>query len=483
MDRIIASGFPPSRPLLIAAGAGAAASVLWYLWWEAQRAQKWPPLAKGPKFTLWENIKNFAINPDNSPILLEEAAKEYGPVFRLNIPGPPAMVCIADAEMAKGFLESNLGDKSTFHKEFEAIQNSPSIFTRDTTDKAWLVARKGAAPAFSNSSLNRVHGRLLSQISRLTSMLDDHERTGDLVDLPTVFTRLTMDVLFATMFDEEGGSLDGTGDGARLLELIPPVMVEINAYRAMNPLRKYMLFLPGVRGSNAKMREINKICQRILDGYRNSRSQEEIAADAGVLSHLVRIPYKNDTERLADLVSFVIAGYDTTAFSLSWIFKEIAEHPEAVDKMRKELDVINPSRGMFSHEQLDQLSYTEWVIKEGLRMWPVAVGVIRDTTREGTIGGFTVPKGAQVFVVFNVISRHGVRDGMKFMPERWEASHPDTDLLARVTEGTTFGLGKRNCVGQSLAKREMVRCAFVWYVFVHDSALALASVSAFFVCC
>jgi hypothetical protein len=56
--------------------------------------------------------------------------------------------------------------------------------------------------------------------------------------------------------------------------------------------------------------------QRILEKYRASNSPEDIAKDSSILAHLVRCPYPTDGERCADMLAHMVAGHDTTAYSL-----------------------------------------------------------------------------------------------------------------------------------------------------------------------
>lgn len=134
----------------------------------------------------------------------------------------------------KECLESDAFDKSDVHKEFEAM-GGPSIFTRDT-DPHWGVARKGTAPAFSISNINRVHHRFIEQVLCLEKVFDQAQSEKEMIDITDVLMKISMDVLFATMFAEKGGSLSNNGDGAKLLKIIPEIMVELNGFRSRSVL-------------------------------------------------------------------------------------------------------------------------------------------------------------------------------------------------------------------------------------------------------
>ena len=110
-------------------------------------------------------------------------------------------------------------------------------------------------------------------------------------------------------------------------------------------------------------------------------------------------PYPSDRERVADVTTFIVAGHDTTAYQVSWIIIEISRHPDVLQKLRVELDSLVPSDGVveFTPQILSKMEYLSMVIKEGMRLWPVAAsGSNRVLSQDISYGGYLLPKGATV---------------------------------------------------------------------------------------
>jgi cytochrome P450 len=104
---------------------------------------------------------------------------------------------------------------------------------------------------------------------------------------------------------------------------------------------------------------------------------------------------------------------------------------------------------------LPQLTYTHWVIKEAMRLYPPVTEVTREATQDCEIGGYTIPKGTTLIASQWVMHRHPryFAEPEAFNPERW-----DNDLEKQLPRGVyfPFGDGPRVCIGKSFALMEAV---------------------------
>jgi cytochrome P450 len=157
--------------------------------------------------------------------------------------------------------------------------------------------------------------------------------------------------------------------------------------------------------------------------------------------------YKNDQERAADIIFLLLGGHDTTAYSIAWILLLLAKYPEEQRRLRESLHLM-------SSDEWSQSSVLKNVVKEGIRLYPVAAGGVgrtlgRDfTTREG----YTLPKGSAVIIHFMCLFRDEAvfKEADAFIPSRWE--NPTDEMTKSYVP---FASGKQNCVGQSLANSEI----------------------------
>jgi cytochrome P450 len=164
--------------------------------------------------------------------------------------------------------------------------------------------------------------------------------------------------------------------------------------------------------------------------------------DGTIISCIARNKkYENDERRVADILMFLFAGIDNTAYSLAWTMVELAKHPEEAAKLK---DALNGNDDFRAQEMLKD------VLREGMRLRPPVPGIgVRTIGRDFYLEekAMVLPKGSQVFFPSLVLTRFAVEDAEEFRPSRWR-EHPDKSFLL-------FSTGRRNCVGQSLALAEI----------------------------
>lgn len=100
----------------------------------------------------------------------------------------------------------------------------------------------------------------------------------------------------------------------------------------------------------------------------------------------------------------LIAGNETSALTLSYTILLLAMHPEIQDKLFAELCSVYDSQDEdTSYERLQQLPYLERVLKEGMRLFPVAPFIVRTAIADTPISNCIIPKGAIIMMsIFNL---------------------------------------------------------------------------------
>ena len=150
----------------------------------------------------------------------------------------------------------------------------------------------------------------------------------------------------------------------------------------------------------------------------------------------------------------MLAGHETTALVLFYTFYLLAQSPEAEDRLAAELGQVLGDRPPTAAD-VPSLRYTEWVVRESMRLYPPAWGIAREALADCEIGGYHVPKGTQIFMIQWLVHRDArwFDDPEAFRPERW-----DNDLIKRLPRCAyfPFGDGPRICIGNHFAMMEAV---------------------------
>ena len=159
-----------------------------------------------------------------------------------------------------------------------------------------------------------------------------------------------------------------------------------------------------------------------------------------------------------EAATLFVAGHDTTSAALAWFWYLLARHPEVEQRVLAEVDAVLGDRTA-TYEDFGRLKYLEMVVKETMRLYPAAGFLFgREVVEDVEIGGYTLRKGAWVFVSPYIVHRdpNNFKEPEKFDPERFapgrvESIPPYTYL--------PFGGGPRICVGNSMAMMEIVLLA------------------------
>lgn len=178
---------------------------------------------------------------------------------------------------------------------------------------------------------------------------------------------------------------------------------------------------------------------------------------------LSRILENSDDQEIRDqCINILMAGHDTTALTLFWTLHLLKQNPEKLEILKRELDQVF-GNGLDA-DKVEALHYTEQVILEAMRLYPVITSMSRQAIERVKIGGTEILPGEIVQVIPWVTHRHPEiwEDGNTFLPERFELSKRE-----QIPEGAffPFGLGPRACVAQLLATTQMK--IFLAY-FVHQ---------------
>ena len=160
-----------------------------------------------------------------------------------------------------------------------------------------------------------------------------------------------------------------------------------------------------------------------------------------------------------EATTFILAGHETTANALSWMWYLLALHTDARDRMLDEVDSVLEGRRPEASD-LVRLAWTAACFQEAMRMFPPAWAIPRTASEDDAIDGHRIPKGASILIPIHAI-HHDERfwpdpeafDPSRFMPEHAKGRHRSAYL--------PFGGGRRICIGSSFALMEATLIAAI----------------------
>lgn len=153
--------------------------------------------------------------------------------------------------------------------------------------------------------------------------------------------------------------------------------------------------------------------------------------------------------------TFMFEGHDTTTSGISFCLYNIAKHPDVQRNVFEEIQEEVGSDKSLTLQVLNKLHYLELVIKESLRLYPSVPYFARKMAEEVTVGGYTIPKHANVTISPYLMGRNPntFPDPLVFNPNRFnvETTSEKVNPFAYIP----FSAGPRNCIGQKFAVYEM----------------------------
>ncbi|MER7766465.1 cytochrome P450 [Kitasatospora sp. NPDC096140] len=272
-------------------------------------------------------------------------------------------------------------------------------------------------------------------------------RDGDVIDVPAAMYRLTTAVTARCLFaaHDRAGALPGQAS--------MDAIVRGAGRRVMMPLPGAdRLPTPGNRRYRRARQDLRDVTGRLIADYRAAGTDHH-----DLLSVLLGA-VDEDGQGLSDaeihdqVVTFLLAGTETTAATLSWAWTLLAANPAVRERLHAELDTVLDGRPA-RHEDLPALPLTARIVSETLRLYPPVWLLSRTLTADTRLGGHRVPAGATVLVSPYLLHRRAdvFPCPGRFDPDRWLTT-------ARPAAGTyaPFGLGARSCLGDTFGTTEAV---------------------------
>jgi cytochrome P450 len=159
----------------------------------------------------------------------------------------------------------------------------------------------------------------------------------------------------------------------------------------------------------------------------------------------------SEAEVRDNLLTFMFAGHETSSLGLTYTFMLLAQHEAVGERLRREHEtVLGGETPTFEH--LQQLTYTEKVIKETMRLHPPSHLLIRRATADVIIGGYRIPEGTLLMLPqFWLHTDKRFYDAPdEFKPDRWTDAFED-----ELPTYAYFPFGARHCIGMRFAMIEM----------------------------
>jgi cytochrome P450 len=231
-----------------------------------------------------------------------------------------------------------------------------------------------------------------------------------------------------------------------------------------------------ITNQNQKFLSAKKRIKKVINDFYEAKNNNERGVSKDLLD-LLMSARDNESKTQVQLtkneiddqiMSFLMASYETTAQSMSWLFYLLAKNPHVQTKLYKELKEKNFK--LSDSNDLSSFPYLSAVINETLRLYPAGWIIARDVQSDATVGKYQIKKNTIIAVCPYVTQRDErfFKNPEEFNPERFLNSE-DLELMIRGAF-IPFSLGKRSCIGARFALLEMAHfCLEFLKAFIIES--------------
>ncbi|MGG4548596.1 cytochrome P450 [Rossellomorea marisflavi] len=380
-------------------------------------------------------------------------AQELGPIYQFQFPGHKSTF-VSGAEFAKAICNEKQFDK----KVGPALQKvrafgGDGLFTSETTEVNWKKAHNILLPSFSQQAMKGYHAKMVDIASQLIQKWA-RLNPGEAVDIPEDMTRLTLDTIGLCGFNFRFNSFYREDSHPFVHSMVRALDEAMNQNQRLGIQDKLMI------KNKRQFKEDIEYMFSIVDNLIAERKENGDQGEDDLLSHMLKGVDPETGEALSDenirfqIITFLIAGHETTSGLLSFTLYYLMKHPEVLKKAQKEVESV-VGDGIPDYKQVKQLKYVRMILNESLRLWPTAPAFTLYAKEDTSLpGGYSVAAGDE----FTILSPQLHRDASvwgddveSFIPERFENPSEVPHHAFKP-----FGNGQRACIGQQFAMHEAV---------------------------
>lgn len=382
-----------------------------------------------------------------------ELAKEYGPIYRLEFPGQSLIALSSHA------LAAEICDETRFHKAVHGPlrQLRPlagdGLFTAYDEEPNWGKAHRLLMPAFGPAAMRDYFDDMLELADQ---MLTKWRRFGPdaVIDVPDNMTRLTLDTIALSGFGYRFNSFY-RDEMHPFVEAMVGALKEAGARGRRLAAQNWLM-----RGTRLRFEADIHFMHSVTDALIAARrAMDSSSAPRDLLGLMLSAKDPVTGEGLDDeniryqLVTFLIAGHETTSGLLSFAIYLLLGNPDALARARDQVDAVIGA-GTPRFEDMARLGYIDQVLRETLRLYPTAPAFGVWARQPTTIGGrWSVPADETLLVLLPALHRDPAvwKDPERFDPDRFA---PEAHGAIPAHAWMPFGNGARSCIGRAFAMQE-----------------------------
>ena len=359
---------------------------------------------------------------------------EFGDIVSITTPDDRLVYFINDPNEIRSLLiqrHSRYGKGRGFERVRMLLGNGIIVSDGDV----WRRARTMIQPAFSRQNMHKLIAQMILCCRNRAERWEDVAAAGGVVNITREMNEFSLELILRAIFGSDFETKILQDDTNPFSFLSQDSTRDLSVVIKMRNLRSLLLeIVNSRRGADANQQ------YDLLSTYVNATDK------AGV--------YFTDRELIDELITLIVAGYETSASTLNWAWLMLATHPEAEQKLLQEARASMPDEHSVNSESIADMEYAQQILDETLRLYPPVWIFSRQSLRDDTLTEFDVPANTEIFFSPYILHRSEKHwaEPDTFDPSRFG---PDAIYKKGNRPYYPFSLGPRRCLGEYFAFMEM----------------------------
>jgi len=383
-------------------------------------------LAPGPKETMDIDVNKTTL------LNLQNLQKKYGNIVTIKNQNGRSALFINDPSEIHQILVRNYNRyaKGPGFERIEMLLGSGLIVSNGDT---WRRARTMIQPSFSRQNIHKLIMQMIKCTKSRAIKWKRAATSKSTLNITQEMGTFALELILLSIFGDDYEDMivkDGSNPFSFLSE---------------DSVRDLTVVM--------KMRKLRTFILEIITRRRQSKANNQY----DFLSMYVEAKDKNgrtfsDKELIDEIVTLIIAGYETSAGTLNWVWYLISQHPSVETLLLLESEKIIPKIDSINFESINQMKYTQWVIEETLRLYPPVWLFSRKSLKEDTLTEYDIPPDTDIYFSPYILHR---TEKFWINPNNFDPSRFANDDKELKKSYYPFSLGPRRCLGEYFSFLEM----------------------------
>jgi len=298
----------------------------------------------------------------------------------------------------------------------------------------WRRSRTMIQPAFTRQNVHRLMRVMVECTDRCAVRWAAAARAGETLNITSETCDFALELILISIFGEDYDTRIVTAGENPFAFLSRDSTRDLGVVMKVRHLRELLLSIIGDRRSGKGSGDFDFLSMYLLATDKQGRSF-------------------TDAELLDELMTLIVAGFETSANTLNWVWYLIGRNPSVEARLIEEAERLLPGVSALSAEALAGMQYTQQVLEETLRLFPPVWLFTRRSHDADEFEDYDVPPGTDIYLSPYLLHRtpHHWPDPDRFDPDRFAPG----DKPKKEHPYFPFSLGPRRCLGEYFSFLEM----------------------------